>query len=84
MSLFKLGQTDLISNKFDNEIKIDSSNSAKTYQNVSSTGITRTNKNSGKSEFDGYGEYFTENSNIHNNNSNLIYVALFANLIQSA
>ena len=57
--------TDLISNQFDNEIKIDSSNSAKTYQNVSSTGITRTNKNSGKSEFDGYGEYFTENSNIH-------------------
>ena len=57
--------TDLISKKFDNEIKIDSSNDATNYQNVSSTGIARTNKNSGKSDFDGYGEYFTDNSNIH-------------------
>ena len=57
--------TDLISKKFDNEIKIDSSNDATNYQNVSSTGISRTNKNSGKSDFDGYGDYFTDNSNIH-------------------
>jgi len=57
--------TDLISKKFDKEIKVDSSNDATNYQNVSSTGISRTNKNSGKSDFDGYGEYFTDNSNIH-------------------
>ena len=57
--------TSLISNQLDNEIKLDSSNDAATYQNVSSTGIVRTNKNSGKSDFDGYGEYFTDNSNIH-------------------
>jgi len=57
--------TNLISNEFDNEIKIDSSNDAKGYQNVSSTGIQRTDKKSGKSDFDGYGEYFTYNSNIH-------------------
>ena len=57
--------TDLISNQLDNEIKLDSNNDATNYQNVSSTGISRTNKNSGKSEFDGYGEYFTDNSNIH-------------------
>ena len=57
--------TSLISNQLDNEIKLDSSNDAATYQNVSSTGISRTNKNSGKSDFDGYGEYFTDNSNIH-------------------
>ena len=56
---------DLISKKFDKEIKVDSSNDATNYQNVSSTGISRTNKNSGKSDFDGYGEYFTDNSNIH-------------------
>ena len=43
--------TNLISNEFDNEIKIDSSNDAKGYQNVSSTGIQRTDKKSGKSEF---------------------------------
>ena len=47
--------TDLISKKFDNEIKIDSSNDATNYQNVSSTGISRTNKNSGKSDFDEIG-----------------------------
>lgn len=57
--------TNLISSEFDNEIKIDSSNDAKGYQNVSSTGIQRTDKKSGKSDFDGYGEYFTYNSNIH-------------------
>jgi len=57
--------TNLISEKFDNEIKVDSSNDATNYQNVSSTGISRTNKNSGKSDFDGYGEYFSDNSNIH-------------------
>jgi len=57
--------TNLISNEFDNEIKIDSSNDAKGYQNVSSTGIQRTDKKSGKSDFDGYGEYFTYNSDIH-------------------
>jgi hypothetical protein len=57
--------TNLISNQLDNEIKLDSSSDAATYQNVSSTGISRTNKNSGKSDFDGYGEYFTDNSNIH-------------------
>lgn len=57
--------TDLISKKFDTEIKVDSSNDAGNYQNVSSTGIVRTNKNSGTSDFDGYGEYFTDNSNIH-------------------
>jgi len=57
--------TGLISSQFDNEIKVDSSNDATTYQNVSSTGISRTNKNSGKSDFDGYGEYFSDNSNIH-------------------
>ena len=57
--------TDLISKKFNTEIKVDSSNDAGNYQNVSSTGIVRTNKNSGTSDFDGYGEYFTDNSNIH-------------------
>ena len=56
---------DLISSKFSSEIKVDSSNDAKNYQNVSSTGIQRTDRKSGKSEFDGYGEYFTDNSNIH-------------------
>ena len=56
---------DLISSKFSSEIKVDSSNDAKNYQNVSSTGIQRTDRKSGKSEFDGYGDYFTENSNIH-------------------
>ena len=57
--------SDLISSKFSSEIKVDSSNDAKNYQNVSSTGIPRTDRKSGKSEFDGYGDYFTENSNIH-------------------
>ena len=57
--------TNLISKKFDKEIKVDSSNDATNYQNVSSNEISRTNKNSGKSDFDGYGEYFTDNSNIH-------------------
>lgn len=39
--------------------------SAKKYNKVSSTGIERTDSNSGKSEFDGYGDYFVRNEDIH-------------------
>ena len=39
--------------------------SAKKYNNVSTTGIERTDSNPGKSEFDGYGDYFIRNEDIH-------------------
>jgi hypothetical protein len=43
----------------------DSKGKASDYQKVSDTGITRKQKSSNNSDYDGYGEYFTSDNTIH-------------------
>lgn len=43
----------------------DSKGKASDYQKVSDTGITRKQKSSNSSDYDGYGEYFTSDNTIH-------------------
>jgi len=56
----------VISSKFlAKEQSNDSTTKSKSYQNVSQTNISRVNSNSNLDEYDGFGEYFIPQQNIH-------------------
>ena len=56
----------LISSKFlANDNDDNSSDKVKTYQNVNQTGIVRKNSTTNNNEYDGFGDYFEPQQNIH-------------------
>ena len=58
--------SNVISSKFlAKDTNDDSSDKVKTYQNVNQTGITRKNSTTNNIEYDGFGDYFEPQKNIH-------------------